>query len=456
MSQAKDDAAGRSRGTVVLVGTGLGGSLMAILLGRAGYAVRGFELRPDLRTGPPAGGRSINLALSARGLHALEQVGLARDVLAVAVPMRGRMIHAPDGHTAFQPYGTTAEQVNHSVSRSDLNAILLNAAERLPGVRIVFGHKCEGVDLDTGEVTVVDTRTGDSRRLAGDVVLGADGAFSVVRRQLFRQERFDYQQAFLSHGYKELTIPPAPGGGFALDPDALHIWPRGGFMMIALPNRDGSFTCTLFLPFEGDNSFAALATEAEARRFFERVFEDATRLMPDLAAQYMANPTGSMVTIRCSPWRVRGRIGLLGDACHAVVPFHGQGANAAFEDCLVLDDCIRRHAPDWETVFARFEGLRKENTDALADLSIDNFEEMKRHTGSRLFRTKKALEKRLHRLFPTRFVPLYMMISFTLVPYAEARRRARRQARALLLTGALVSILALLLLLWMWEVIRWN
>jgi len=448
MNPAADAGAGRERGTVVLVGTGLGGSLMAILLGRAGYAVRGFELRPDLRAGPPAGGRSINLALSTRGLHALEQVGLARDVLSMAVPMRGRMIHAQDGRTAFQPYGTTAEQVNHSVSRSDLSAILLDAAERLPGVRIAFGHKCQGVDLDSGEVTVVDTRTGDSRRLTGDVVIGADGAFSVVRRQMYRQERFDYQQAFLSHGYKELTISPAPGGGFALEPNALHIWPRGGFMMIALPNRDGSFTCTLFLPFEGDDSFAALATEASVMRFFERVFPDATRLMPDLATQYVTNPTGSMVTIRCSPWRSRGRIGLLGDACHAVVPFHGQGANAAFEDCLVLDDCVRRHAPDWETVFARFEGLRKENTDALADLSIANFEEMKHHTGSRLFRSKKTLERRLHRLFPARFVPLYMMISFTLIPYAEARRRARQQARALLLAGALVLILALLLLFW--------
>jgi len=441
--------AGPGKGTVVLVGAGLGGSLMAILLGRAGYSVRGIELRPDPRTGPPEGGRSINLALSARGIHALEQVGLARDVLAMGVPMRGRLIHSQDGRTSFQPYGTAADQVNNSVSRADLNVILLDAAERLPDVRFSFGHKCQGVDPETGEVTSLDTATGETRRLRGDVVLGADGAFSVVRRSLLKQDRFDYQQAFLSHGYKELTIPPASGGGFPLEKNALHIWPRGGFMMIALPNRDGSFTCTLFLPFEGDHSFAALATEAKARHFFEREFPDAVRLMPDLAAQYAANPTGSMVTIRCSPWRRGGRVGLLGDACHAVVPFHGQGANAAFEDCLVLDDCIRRHAPDWDTVFALFERLRKENTDALADLSIANFEEMKHHTGSRTFLMKKALEKGLHRLFPSWFVPLYMMISFTLIPYAEARRRARRQERALLAAGALVVILALLLLFWL-------
>ena len=220
-------------------------------------------------------------------------------------------------------------------------------------------------------------------------------------------------------------------------------------MMIALPNRDGSFTCTLFLPFEGDNGFAALATETQVLDFFDRTFPDATRLMPDLAAQYVANPTGSMVTIRCSPWHRGGRVGLLGDACHAVVPFHGQGANAAFEDCVVLDDCVRRHAPDWAAVFALFERLRRENTDALADLSIANFEEMKHHTGSRLFLVKKALEKGLHRLFPSRFVPLYMMISFTLVPYAEARRRARRQARALVSAAAAVLFLGLLLLFWL-------
>jgi kynurenine 3-monooxygenase len=440
--------AGPGKGTVILIGAGLGGSLMAILLGRAGYAVRAFEMRPDPRQGRIQGGRSINLALSARGLHALERVGLARDILAMAVPMRGRMIHATDGRTAFQPYGTEADQVNHSVSRGELNTVLLNAAERVPNVHFTFGQRCRDIDLDSGEVLLLDAATDERRSVKGDVIIGADGAFSVVRRQLMKQDRFDYQQAFLSHGYKELTIPPDPGGRFLLEQNALHIWPRGGFMMIALPNRDGSFTCTLFLPHEGETSFAALATEAEVRRCFERVFPDVVSLLPDLATQYFANPTGSMVTIWCSPWRCRGRVGLLGDACHAVVPFHGQGANAAFEDCLVLDDCLRRHAPDWEAVFASFEGLRKENTDALADLSIANFEEMKHHTGSRLFRIKKALEKGLHRLLPFWFVPLYMMISFTLIPYAEARRRAERQARALL-SAAVALTLALLLLFWL-------
>jgi len=442
-------AGGARKEAIVLVGAGLGGSLMAILLGRAGYEVRGIESRPDPRRGPLEGGRSINLALSARGMHALEQVGLARDVLAMAVPMRGRMIHSRDGRTAFQPYGTEKDQVNNSVSRAELNVLLLNAAESLPGVRFSFGLKCRSVDLDSGEMTAFEIATGERRSFGGDVVIGADGAFSAVRRQLMKQDRFEYAQSFLSHGYKELTIPPGPGGRFLLEKNALHIWPRGGFMMIALPNRDGSFTCTLFLAFEGKNSFAALTGEGEVRRFFETIFPDAAQLMPDLAAQYLENPTGSMVTIRCSPWRSRGRVVLLGDACHAVVPFHGQGANAAFEDCLVLDRCIGRHAPDWEAVFVSFERLRKENTDALASLSIANFEEMKHHTGSRLFRTKKALEKGLHRLFPSWFVPLYMMVSFTLIPYAEAHRRARRQARALLSAAAGALLLALLFLLWL-------
>lgn len=438
-----------SKGEVVLVGGGLGGSLMAILLGKAGYAVRGIEMRPDARAGQAQGGRSINLALSARGLHALERVGLAREILGLAVPMRGRMIHSQEGRTAFQPYGTSVDQVNNSVSRADLNVALLNAAERLPHVRFSFGLRAQAVDPERGEVTALDTATGAARAIRGDVIIGADGAFSAVRRQLAKQDRFDYQQAFLSHGYKELSIPPTGDGGFRLEKNALHIWPRGGFMMIALPNRDGSFTCTLFLPFDGENGFAALATEADVRRFFDRHFPDAVPLMPNLTGECLTHPTGSMVTIRCRPWHRGGRVGLLGDACHAVVPFHGQGANAAFEDCLVLDECIRRRAPDWEAIFTDFEGLRRENTDALADLSIDNFEEMKHHTGSRLFLMKKALEKGLHRLFPSRFVPLYMMISFTLIPYAEARRRARRQARALGAAAACALIVAFLLLVWL-------
>jgi len=282
-------------------------------------------------------------------------------------------------------------------------------------------------------------------------VLGADGAFSMVRRLLMRADRFDFHQDYLSHGYKELTIPPLPGGGFVMERNALHIWPRGGFMMIALPNRDGSFTCTLFSSHDGPNSFAALRDDADVRRFFEREFPDAMPLLPDLAQQYAANPVGSLVTIRCRPWHDRGRAGLLGDAAHAVVPFHGQGANCAFEDCVVLDACVRRHAPDWDRILSSFESLRKENADALADLSLHNFVEMRDHTASRLFRTRKTLEKALYRIFPASFMPLYMMISFSRIPYAEAMRRARRQARFLKAAAGAAGVLALLFLIWMFR-----
>jgi len=446
---AASGGAAPGKGTVVLIGAGLGGSLMSILLGKAGYAVRVFERRADPRSTSIQAGRSINLALSARGIHALERAGIDREVLAMAIPMRGRMIHGTGGRTDFQPYGTRADQVNHSVSRGDLNLALVNAAERAGDVRFTFGRKCEGIDADRGEAILTGEADDPSVTAKGDFILGADGAFSAVRRALMKQDRFEYSQAFLSHGYKELTIPAGPGGRFLLEQNALHIWPRGGFMMIALPNRDGSFTCTLFLPFRGENGFEALASAGDVERFFARAFPDAVPLLPDVAAQYAANPTGSMVTVRCNPWRQGGRVVLMGDACHAVVPFHGQGANAAFEDCVVLDDCLRRHAGDPGAAFAAFEDLRRENTDALADLSIANFEEMKHHTGSRLFLLKKSLEKGLHRLFPGWFVPLYMMISFTLIPYAEARRRARRQARAIALAAATALLAAAAFLTWL-------
>jgi kynurenine 3-monooxygenase len=431
---------------IVQVGAGLGGTLASIFLGRAGHTVKGFELRPDPRRGPLVAGRSINLALSARGLGALERAGLLDRVLALAVPMRGRRIHDRHGRTVFQPYGTEAGHANHSVSRAELNVLLLEAAERERNVRYTFERRCTDVDLETPSATFDGEETA-----RGDVLLGTDGAWSVVRRRMQRLDRFEYSQEFLSHGYKELTIPAGPSGSFLLDRDALHIWPRGGFMMIALPNRDGSFTCTLFWPHDGENSFDALKDAASVRRFFETWFPDAVPLMPDLAEQYAENPVGSMVTIRCRPWHWRGRAALLGDAAHAVVPFHGQGANCAFEDAVVLDECVRAHAPDWDRVFTAFEAGRKEHTDALARLSVDNFVEMRDHTASRLFRARKATEKGLYRLFPRLFMPLYMMISFTRIPYAETVRQARRQALFLKSVAAALGAAALLSIAWLWR-----
>jgi kynurenine 3-monooxygenase len=451
---------------IVQVGAGLGGTLATIFLGRAGHTVRGFEMRHDPRRRPLVGGRSINLALSSRGLGALERAGLLDRVLALAVPMRGRMIHDLHGHTAFQPYGTEAGHANHSVSRAELNVLLLEAAEREQNVRFAFDRRCIDVDLDAPSATFASASAPVAKAGAppagaggvyttetvrGDVVLGTDGAWSVVRRRLQRLDRFDYEQSFLSHGYEELTIPAGPGGAFRLEREALHIWPRGGFMMIALPNRDGSFTCTLFWPHEGPNSFGALRNPAAIVRFFEEQFPDALPLIPDLAEQYVANPVGSMVTIRCRPWHWRGKVALLGDAAHAVVPFHGQGANCAFEDAVVLDECARAHAPDWEKVLTLFQTRRKEHTDALARLSIENFVEMRDHTASRLFRARKALEKGIYRLFPRLFMPLYMMISFTRIPYAETVRRARRQSLVLRSIALGAGVAALLTFAWWWR-----
>ncbi len=429
----------------LIVGGGPGGTVMAAYLARAGYEVDVYERRPDMRRGPVEAGRSINLALSLRGIHALREIGLADDVLRVAIPMRGRMIHAPDGHLAFQHYGKDDSEAINSVSRGGLNIMLLDHIEKLPGVRLHFDQQCVDVDFDAPAAEFLETTTGRRHRVAADILIGADGAFSAVRAQMQRRSRFDYAQSYLAHGYKELTMPAAPGGGFAMEKHALHIWPRRSFMMIALPNFDGSYTCTLFWPFDGPDSFAALRTREQIDDYFRRVFPDAPPLMPTLADDFLANPTGAMVTVRCRPWTVAGRVALLGDAAHAVVPFYGQGMNAAFEDCTVLNECITRLSPDWPRVFAEYERLRKENVDALADLAIENFVEMRDRTGSRLFLLGKRLERQLHRLFPRAYLPLYTMVTFTRIPYAEARRRARRQNRVVAAAAA-----ALLLLLAVW------
>jgi kynurenine 3-monooxygenase len=419
---------------------------MGVYLARAGYRVELYEWRPDPRAGPAARGRSINLALSTRGLAGLAGVGLAERVLEQAVPMRGRMIHSTTGRQVFQPYGTHPDHAIHSVSRADLNRVLIEAAAAHPNVRLQFGQRVTDVDPDAGRVELQDVETGGASAAEGDVLIGADGAFSVLRQRMQRLDRFDYQQAYLEHGYKELAISPGPRGTFPMEPNALHIWPRGGFMMIALPNRDGSFTCTLFWPHEGPHSFASLRTEAQVLQYFRDVFPDAVPLMPTLASDYLANPSSSLVTIRCRPWHYAGRAVLVGDACHAVVPFYGQGANAAFEDCLVLDGCLREHGPDRAKAFEQYETLRKPHVDALADLALANFVEMRDHVGSRVFLLRKGLERVLHVAFPRRFLPLYTMVTFTRIPYAEAVLRARRQDRllgVLLAAGALAVLLGL-------------
>ncbi len=423
----------------VLIGSGLAGALLATYLGKRGYAVDLYERRPDPAAGNFVGGRSINLAISTRGLAALERVGLADEVLKTAIPMRGRMIHGPRGELHYQPYDIDPSRHINSIGRASLNSVTLDAAKRYSNVRVHFNHRCTEVDLERPTARLVNAETNESVEATGDIVIGVDGAFSAVRRAMQRLDRFNYSQDYLRHGYKELTIPPAASGAFQMEKNALHIWPRRRFMMIALPNPDGSFTCTLFYPFEGAESFAAMKSDNDVREFFQREFPDAVPLMPTLIQDYRENPVGSMVTIRSSPWHYQGKVVILGDAAHAVVPFYGQGANAAFEDCIVLDECIEKYAPDWSRVFGEYDRIRKPNCDAIADLAVKNFYEMRDKTASRVFRARKLLERTLHRLLPGIYTPLYTLVSFTRTPYADAVRKAQAQDRAV--TGAGVILL---------------
>jgi kynurenine 3-monooxygenase len=429
----------------VLIGSGLAGGLLAAYLGRRGHDVDLYERRSDPREGNIVGGRSINLAISTRGIHALEQIGIADEALRHAIPMRGRMIHDKSGALHFAPYDVDPKKCINSIERASLNTAVIEAAQRYPNVRVHFNHKCTGVDL-TEASCHFETATG-KLTVRSDSVIGVDGAFSAVRASMqLGIDNFQYDESYLAHGYKELTIPPAPDGSWRIEKNALHIWPRRSFMMIALPNPDGSFTCTLFWEFEGPRSFATTRTDDDVRCFFDEEFPDAVPLMPTLLEDFKNNPTGSLVTIRCAPWYYRDKVCLLGDAAHAVVPFYGQGMNAAFEDCIVLDECLEKFSNSRERAFAEYFGSRKKNADALADLAIGNFIEMRDKTASRTFRAKKKLDHLLEAALPGVYLPLYTMVTFTRVPYAKAARRARQQDRILytaLITLLLVGIVAL-------------
>jgi kynurenine 3-monooxygenase len=428
----------------VLVGSGLAGGLLAAYLGRRGYDVDLYERRADPREGNIVGGRSINLAISTRGIHALERIGIADEALRHAIPMRGRMIHDKSSTLHFAPYDVDPKKCINSIGRASLNTAVIEAAQRYPNVRVHFNHKCTDVDLDE-PLCHLETETG-KLTAGGDAVIGVDGAFSAVRASMQQNiDNFQYHESYLAHGYKELTIPPGPDDSWQMEKNALHIWPRKSFMMIALPNPDGSFTCTLFWEFEGPRSFATTKTEDDVRRFFDEEFPDAVPLMPTLLEDFKNNPTGSLVTVRCAPWYYRDRVCLLGDAAHAVVPFYGQGMNAAFEDCVVLDECLEQFPNNRERAFAAYFSRRKENADALADLAIGNFIEMRDKTASRAFRAKKKLDHFLEAALPGMYLPLYTMVTFTRVPYAQAARRARLQDRIVCGTFA-VLILVLLFL----------
>ncbi len=428
---------------VVIVGAGLAGSLLACSLGRLGFRVTLVERRPDPRASGFIGGRSINLALSCRGITALEREGLAERVLADAIAMPGRMLHATSGDTTFQPYSANTGDAINSVSRSNLNLTMLRAASENSNVEMRFGLRCTDIEFASEEseskpvAVFEDEASAEMVRIEADCIIGADGAFSAVRGAMQKTDRFDYSQSYLQHGFKELVIPPAQDcgvdpalhDGFALEPHALHIWPRGRAMMIALPNQDKTFTCTLFWPFEGDDAFDQIDPNdgATVRSHFDEYYPDASRLMPTLESDYAGNPVGSLVTVRCAPWQRGGNVALVGDAAHAIVPFFGQGINAGFEDCRILVELIEE-TKDLAGAISTYGAGRKADADAIADMAIANFTEMRDTVGHDNFLYHKKIEQTLHAALPDRITPKYNMVSFTNVPYSQALRDGNRLA----------------------------
>ncbi|PLX24187.1 MAG: kynurenine 3-monooxygenase [Ignavibacteria bacterium] len=412
---------------IIIAGAGLAGSLLSVYLAQRGFAVDVYEQRPDMRRVDISAGRSINLALSTRGIFALSEVGLKDEVMQLAIPMRGRMIHAVDGSLTFQPYGKDDSEVIYSVSRGELNMRMMTLAEGHPDVRLHFGQRCDGVDFTTGTARFVDDESGESYSRSGATIIGTDGAGSAIRTAMQRLGHFDVTQEFLEHGYKELSIPPADDGSHRIDVNALHIWPRRSFMLIALPNLDGSFTCTLFLQHTGDPGFEELNSPERIHGFFQQEFPDALPLMPTLVEDFMENPVGQLGTVRCTPWHVGGMAVLLGDAAHAIVPFYGQGMNCSFEDCTVLNNCIDEFGQDWERVFHVFQKRRKANADAIADLALANFIEMRDSVADARFLLMKKVGLALEERFPEYFVPQYAMVTFHRIPYAAALARGKLQ-----------------------------
>lgn len=418
---------------VHVVGAGLVGPLMAIFLAKKGFNVTLWERRADMRKGKVEAGRSINLAITARGWKALEEVGLKDKVSTISIPMKGRMVHDQQGNTNLQLYGQKEHEVIYAASRGLLNIMLLDAAETHKNLKIVFGKRCTNYDMARNALTFVDEASGKTEDVVAETVIAADGAWSAVRRAMLEKlPNFNYSQSFLEYGYKELVIPPDASGGFRIEKNALHIWPRKSYMMIALPNTEGSFTVTLFYPYKGENSFEKLGTVAEVFKFFRHDFPDAVEHMPQLAEDFFNNPTGALVTVKCSPWHIGGKAVLIGDAAHAIVPFFAQGMNSGFEDCAALNSLITSDNPDWKKVFAEFTKLRKPNADAIADMAVENFVEMRDSVTNPQFLLKKQVGFELEKRCPGKFIPRYSMVIFhPEIPYAEAQRRGAIQDKIL-------------------------
>lgn len=429
-----------SHNQITLIGAGLAGSLLSIYLAKRGFEVEIFERRPDMRSAEISAGRSINLALSVRGLHALEKVGLKERIMQIAIPMKGRMLHSLTGELNLVPYGRKESEVINSVSRAELNMQLMSAAEQ-QGVEIHFNQKCTGMDFESGELKLHDEVTNQESVTQREIVIGTDGSASAIRNDMARALDGNFTKDDLEHGYKELTLPAGPNGQFLLEKNALHIWPRQSYMLIALPNSDGSFTCTLFFPMRGDLSFESLKTKKAVLAFFKEQFPDAFELMPALVEDFFTNPTGALATIRCQPWHLAGKACLLGDAAHAIVPFFGQGINCGFEDCTVLDECIEKQSGDWQKIFQEFGTLRKINTDAIAELSLTNYFEMRDHVADSKFALKKQVEFALEEKYPEKFIPKYSMVSFHRIPYSVALAKGKVQEKILAeLCAAITSV----------------
>ena len=401
---------------VTILGAGLVGSLLAIILRKRGYEVTLYERRPDMRSASMSAGKSINLAMSARGWKALELAGLKNEMEPIAIPMYGRYLHQPDGQTAFQPYSKNNEAI-YSVSRGELNKKLMSLAEA-NGVTIKFEHRCSHVDVANNILTF--QHGGVEHTVHADLLFGADGAFSALRESYTHMNRVNCDQMYLEYGYKELAILPGENGAWLMEKNALHIWPRGKYMMIALPNTDGTFTCTMFMPFEGEVSFAKLNTEQDVTELFDKQFADAKALMPGLLDDFFTNPTSSLITTHIFPWHYKDKSALIGDAAHAIVPFYGQGMNAGFEDCTILASLLDKHGEDWDTILKEYEDRRKPNGDAVASLALLNFTEMRDKVADPMFLERKKIEKELGKRYPDQFVSVYEMVSFSHTPYNTA------------------------------------
>ena len=410
----------------IVVGAGLVGSLQALMLAQKGHKVDVFERRGDIRNVDLIGGRSINLALSDRGWKALEIVGMTESIKDIAIPMTGRMMHSIDGELTYQAYGKEGEAI-YSVSRGELNKRLLLKASENPNVNFHFDHRCLDIDLDQASLKFKNEKTREESTASADRIYGTDGAFSAVRSRMQKLDRFDYSQTYMKHGYKELSIPPNADGSHKLDKNALHIWPRGKYMIIALANLDGSFTVTLFFPFEGEPSFSSIQTEEDVLNFFNEQFPDAVPLMPNLTKDYFENPTSSLVIIRCAPWNYKDKVLLMGDSAHAIVPFYGQGMNSGFEDCSEFWRLSELHNDNWEEMFPVFSDMRKPNGDAIAELALKNYIEMRDLVGDESFLLRKKIEKRIFEKHPNKWMPLYSMVTFSHTPYSDALALGKKQ-----------------------------